>query len=115
MGMEKRASLRIPLSVSVTYRVNGQERKESYRVESVNVGEGGIFLKTDLPLGIGTEIQLDFLLPECDDQCRVNGKVVWSGPIENEALSPVVGKGIQFTEDDEEFKKKLIRYIEKNG
>ena len=115
MGTEKRTSLRIPLSVSVTYRVNGQERIEEYSVKSVDIGSGGIFLKTDLPLGIGTEIQLEFLLPECDDTCRVNGKVVWSGSIADRGQGVINGKGIAFTDDDAQFTKRLTGYLKKHG
>ncbi len=108
---EKRLSLRVPLSIIVTYWVRQQERKEVYEVEAVNIGEGGIFIKTDIPMGIGTEIQLEFSLPPGGIKpLRISGQVVWSGEAEKGGKS-VFGKGIRFTKCDEHCRKLLAEYI----
>lgn len=115
MGIEQRASKRIPLSVVVKYRVNSQERVGTYRVQSVNIGERGIFLKTDLPLGIGTEVQLEFTLPETNEKLRFKGKVVWSGSVKEDGKEPVAGKGINFTGCDDRCRRQLMEYIRGSG
>ncbi len=112
MDSEKRKYLRVPLSVSVSYRVNHQTREEAYHVESVNIGEGGIFVKTDLPLGIGTDVELEFSLPNAPEPIRVCGKVVWSGGLETPGKGEVSGKGIRFTECKEHFRKLLTEYVQ---
>jgi hypothetical protein len=100
MQTEKRSSLRIPLSVVVTYRVDQQDRFETYDVESVNIGEGGILLKTAVPLGIGTRVKLEFALPGSTEMRSFNGEVVWSGGIHKSGEAAVLGKGIKFLDPD---------------
>jgi len=114
MGAEKRTSLRVPLSVNVAYWVNQQERKEAYQVESVNVGEGGIFIRTDLPLGIGTEVHLEFTLPGGGELIRLKGKVVWSGGITTTGEKTALGKGIEFMACDDASRQQLLNYITAN-
>jgi uncharacterized protein (TIGR02266 family) len=113
MVADKRSSIRVPLSVSVTYRVNDQERADAYRVESVNIGEGGIFLKADLPLGIGTEVELEFSLPGNSAILRFRGKVAWAGGSGGGVEGSGRGKGIEFTECDDRCRSELRQYVEK--
>ena len=115
MRTEKRTSLRVPLSVNVAYWVNQQERKEAYQVESVNVGEGGIFIQTNLPLGIGTEVHLECTLPGGGEPIRLKGKVAWSGGITTTGERRVLGKGVEFTACDDRSREQLLNYIEANG
>ncbi|MEK6776768.1 MAG: PilZ domain-containing protein [bacterium] len=111
MPAEKRASLRIPLSVSVTYWVDQQQRIEPYQVDSVNVGEGGIFLKTGIPLGIGTRVKLEFSLPGSAETYRISGEVVWSGSIHKKSEAAVSGKGIRFLDPDPLLRKRLFELL----
>jgi uncharacterized protein (TIGR02266 family) len=115
MQTEKRTSLRVPLTVSVVYWVNRQERKETYRVESVNIGEGGIFIKTDLPLGIGTEVHLKFSLPGDNASIQLSGKVAWSGSLKTYIDRAVWGKGIRFTAVDDENREKLMKFVKEQA
>jgi uncharacterized protein (TIGR02266 family) len=108
---EKRSSLRIPLSVVVTYRVDQQDRINTYNVESVNIGEGGILLKTALPLGIGTRVKLEFALPGSTEMCSFNGEVVWSGGVQNKGEVAVSGKGIKFLDPDPWLRKRLLELL----
>lgn len=112
MEMGRRSSPRIPLAVSVAYWVQDQKREEAYVVEAVNVGEGGIFLKTDLPLGIGTEVHLEFSIPGSGQELQLMGKVVWSKEEIVGEEKRVVGKGIRFTECDNLTRERLAEYME---
>ncbi|NOY54060.1 MAG: hypothetical protein GXP58_10670 [Deltaproteobacteria bacterium] len=114
MRIEKRTSLRLPLSIHVAYWVHQQERQEVYQVESVNIGAGGIFIRTELPLGIGTEVHLEFTLPGSREPIRIQGKVVWSGGISTKGADKIQGKGIEFTACDDRIRKQLLDYIEAN-
>ncbi len=113
MHAEKRSSLRIPLSVGVTYWVDQQERVETYDVESINIGEGGILLKTALPLGIGTRVKLEFSLPGVAEMYRFNGEVVWSGSVRKKGETTVTGKGIKFLDPDPLLRKQLVELLKK--
>jgi len=97
MNAERRGARRKPLDVQVTYRVNGQARAESYQVEAVNVSETGILLRTELPLAIGTEIELEFALPGQTERLRLHGQVVWSNGVTDGGGRTFTGKGIHFT------------------
>ena len=111
MGAEKRKAERIPFTVNVTYRVADQERNDDYQVQSVNIGEGGIFLKTDLPLGIGTQVRFEFTLPGDDRLLQYQGEVVWAGSIDQKGEGRVTGKGIEFTACDEQCRRILSDYM----
>jgi Tfp pilus assembly protein PilZ len=111
MNAEKRASLRIPLSVVVTYRVDQQDRIDTYTVESVNIGEGGILLKTTLPLGIGTRVMLEFALPGSAEVCCFNGEVVWTGGVHASGEAAASGKGIKFLDPDPRLRKRLFELL----
>ncbi len=111
MSAEKRSAPRAPLSVSVTYWVDGHEREGVYQVEAVNVSEGGIFVATELPLGLGTEVHLEFHVPNQKDPLHALGKVVWCGTTNAEQTGVVSGKGIQFTECSEQCRQQLINYV----
>ncbi len=115
MGTEKRTSLRIPLSMNVTYRVGEQERAEAYRVKSINISEGGVFLETDLPLGIGTEVKLEFSLPESTEMLQFSGRVVWSGEVSDGEGGHVLGKGVEFMECDDRCRGLIMQFIGMQG
>lgn len=114
MIKERRNLLRIPLVVSVTFLVNQQERTEEYKVKSVNISEGGIFLQTGIPLGLGTEVNLEFSLPGVEESLRCKGKVVWSKSSRNRG-DAISGKGIEFTEFGDQYRKLLKKYIEEGA
>ena len=103
--MHERRFPRVPLRVRVTYRVRDQARSQQYEVQSLDVGEGGIFLKTDTPLGIGTPVELEFRLPGGGDPLRFRGTVAWSSD------GAVRGKGIAFTEARGSSRERLSAYL----
>ncbi len=111
MHSEKRNWPRVPLSVTVTYRVDGHDREGTYEVKSVNVSEGGIFIATELPLGLGTEVHLEFHLPNQSESIQASGRVVWCGRTETVGGAMVLGKGIQFTDCTERCRRHLADYV----
>ncbi len=111
MHSENRNTPRVPLSVSVSYWVDGHEREGTYHVSSVNVSEGGIFIATDLPLGLGTEVHLEFHLPNLDEAIQASGRVVWCGRTETADAGTILGKGIQFMECTERCRRHLAAYV----
>lgn len=54
-----RATPRVDLTLSVSYKIDGQEHHE----ESVNISEGGMFLRTESPPNIGTLLYLNSKIP----------------------------------------------------
>ncbi len=112
MTKEKRLARRKPLTVQVTYRVDGQKREGAYHVESANISKDGILLRTNLPLAIGTAIELKFSLPGREEVLRLSGEVVWSRGVETMADSAFTGKGIHFTHCGDHCRALLEEYME---
>jgi uncharacterized protein (TIGR02266 family) len=115
MADERRHSSRVPFAIKVAYWVNDQKREEAYIVEAVNISEGGIFLKTDLPLGIGTDVHLELSIPGSPEPLRLRGQVVWSGEEIAGEGKRVIGKGIQFNQCDDLSREKLTEFIERTA
>jgi uncharacterized protein (TIGR02266 family) len=112
MTREKRSARRIPLTVQVTYRVDEQERTGDYQVESINVSKDGILLRTDMPLAIGTAIELEFSLPGREEKIRTNGEVVWSRGVSQHGEPSFSGKGIHFTECEDRCRSLIAEFID---
>ncbi len=75
------------LSVRVVY----QDRDSVGRI--VNIAEEGIFLQTEVPIPIGTEVSLRFVLAS-GRLCRAEGSTVWKP-------ESGVGVGVRLVPDDE--------------
>ena len=87
---------RLPLSVRVAYRSTG-----TFLVAySVNLSKGGLFLETEMPLAIGSPIQLELEVPTIG-LLTVVGKVAWLRELNPEGLPQ--GMGVQFHSLDENY------------
>jgi len=80
---------RIPLSLEVEYRTAG-----AFLVAyTSNLSKGGLFIETDTPLVIGTELMLRFTIPG-SGPIEVRGNVAWVRPELMEGKPP--GMGVEF-------------------
>ena len=70
---ERRKSLRVPVAARVKFKEG--HREEVWFTE--DLGEGGLFLKTDKPPFVGTTLELEISLPNLDELVRVKADVVW--------------------------------------
>ena len=64
-----------------------------------NMGKGGLFIKTDRPLGRGTKFQLKIFLPDGKEELDVSCEVVWACTPEmaaNEENAAAAGMGVRF-------------------
>jgi len=77
--------------VEQTIEVHYKSADEFYKAYSKNIGGGGLFLKINNLLQVGTEVNLKFTLPGDDLPFNTAGKVVWLKETEGK------GMGIQFT------------------
>jgi type IV pilus assembly protein PilZ len=81
---------RIGLALEVSYRTAG-----AFLVSySVNLSKGGIFLETNTPLPIGTELGLRFNVPGVDGTIDVRGVVAWVRAVAADDRPP--GMGVEF-------------------
>jgi type IV pilus assembly protein PilZ len=71
-GIERRKTPRADLLVRVNYTAVDALFSEFAR----NINEGGIFVESETPQPIGTQVELEFKLPGTDDPVQVMGRVV---------------------------------------
>ena len=88
-GTERRRSERVDLVVRVDYKTVDELFSEFAR----NINEGGLFIETETPPAVGSEVALEFRIPGNDDPLQVMGRVVRASPGD---LGEPPGMGIEF-------------------
>ena len=81
----RRSSPRVVLGISVTYRVNNTIAT----AVSLNIGQGGVAVRTMNPLDVGTAIKVRLKLPGTKKELEASARVAWS--------DRHLGMGLQFT------------------
>ncbi len=88
--VERRAHFRFPTHLQVHF-----ETREGLRSAYLeDISEGGIFIATEEPLGLGTPLRLTLGAP--DGSMVLSGEVTWSRPVPREQGPP--GMGVRFDE-----------------
>ncbi len=65
----------------------------------LNISQGGVFIQTDSPFSLGTEVDLEFTLPDQKGTIKTKGLVVWKhGQTKSSISSYEPGMGIKFKE-----------------
>ncbi|GBE15010.1 PilZ domain protein [bacterium BMS3Abin14] len=96
---------RVPTDVKVTC----EHGADSFSRYTLNVSQGGIFIRTREPLEIGTTIKAEFTLPSIGHTFSIEGKVVWWKAQGNE--SGDAGMGIEFTDISKKDSGLLRQYV----
>lgn len=107
---DQRKYPRVAITVKVTNLSSGNF---TYFMAS-NVSVGGMFLRCDEPLSMGTPLKLQFSLPETKDPILIEADVVRiqrSAP--DAASSAPSGMGIKFTSISKKDQKAILEYVEK--
>lgn len=104
---EKRKHPRIKLITKVTH-LSGEFFHYYY---SRDLSVGGIFLETQEPFPAGTEVKLEFPLPEVTERLSVKGKVVRLVENATEGPGPYPGMGVEFVDMNEEAAAKIADFI----
>jgi len=91
-GLERRRSGRF----DVTWQVDCETEDTFLYAYITNISEMGIFVRTDKPLPVGTQLVLRFAPPSTEDTFVLGGIVQWINPVRplGENLNP--GMGIRF-------------------
>jgi type IV pilus assembly protein PilZ len=105
---ESRIEPRVSLLVKVRYGLPGSKRAESH---AVGIGLGGMFIETGTPLALGTDIEVEFALPDRpSDWVEVKGTVAWVCPKADQyTRSP--GMGIRFNEISTEARQRVMEVV----
>lgn len=96
-GKDKRSSPRAPVALRIAYRTGDQAEGVSV---TRDIGAGGMFIETAQPLPPGTELTLDFVLPDPPfEHLRAKARVAWvRDAAERYWFLP--GMGVQFVDLD---------------
>lgn len=103
-----RSHPRAPLAVKVRYTT-----PEGGQFDSLTggIGTGGLFIESSTPLSPGTELSIEFALPDHPlEKHKAKARVAWTrNKIERHILFP--GMGVQFIEIEEKARKELGELI----
>lgn len=103
-----RAHPRAPLAVKVRYTTPEGKQFDSL---TGGIGGGGLFIESSTPLAPGTELAIEFALPDRPwEKHKAKAKVAWTrNKPERFLLFP--GMGVQFTDIDEKARKELVELV----
>ena len=103
-----RAHPRAPLAIKVHCSTSDGKHFDSL---TGGIGGGGMFIESSTPLAPGTELKVEFALPDRPAQKFVTGaKVAWTrAKAERYLLFP--GMGVQFTDIDQEAQTRLLNLV----
>jgi uncharacterized protein (TIGR02266 family) len=97
MPEERRFGKRAPISaVRVTYEGASGARIEA---DVVDLGAGGVFIRTDEPMAVGKRIALDLHILGESGPSSALGRVIWSRPIAEDGRPP--GMGVKLIDIDD--------------
>ena len=108
-GIERRGSPRADFVVRVNYQAVDSFFSEFAR----NINDGGIFVETDAPQPIGTNVELEFKLPGTDRPIEVVGNVVRSVSADQVEPDGVVGMAIEFENLNSDIRQQINEIIQK--
>ncbi len=105
-----------PRRIPVHLRIDRSTLGAFLDSEIMNLSRGGVFIRTDLPLPPGSEVDFEFSLPTSGRTVRAEGVVVWSRKRGMKSTSSFPehppGMGVQFKELAQEDIEALLDEIE---
>jgi type IV pilus assembly protein PilZ len=108
-GIERRGSPRADFVVRVNYQTVDSLFSEFAR----NINDGGIFVETETPQPIGTNVELEFKLPGADQPIEVVGNVVRSISADQAGSDGVIGMAIEFENLGSDVRQQINEIIKK--
>ena len=105
-----REGLRVPVQLLVDYRgSNGNYLFDFCK----DLGAGGVFIKTDKPMELGSKLDLTFTLPDSKETLRTKGEVIWVQPPIQGRQDLTPGMGVQFAHFHQEQRAMLKDFIQR--
>ena len=101
----KRGKNRVPADIKVDYRTVGTFVTDY----TANLSQGGVFVKTSLPLDSGERVRLRVTIPGQDLPFPLEGVVRWNRKVGEEGGD--AGMGIEFVDFSEELKQSLQTFV----
>jgi uncharacterized protein (TIGR02266 family) len=100
---------RAPLAMKVRYTTPEGKQFDSL---TGGIGAGGLFIESSAPLAPGTELSIEFALPDRPwERLKARAKVAWTrNKPERHLLFP--GMGVRFTDIDEKARIELVELVD---
>jgi uncharacterized protein (TIGR02266 family) len=100
---------RAPLALKVRYTTPEGKQFESL---TGGIGAGGLFIESSTPLAPGTELSVEFALPDRPwEKHKATAKVAWTrNKPERHLLFP--GMGVQFIQIDKKAREELVELVD---
>jgi type IV pilus assembly protein PilZ len=106
---ERRRDVRAPIELQVEYK-----RLNSFFADYTrNISRDGMFIKTQKPLGIGTEFVFKLQVPQLDAPLELHGRVQWTVKPEQANAEQEPGMGIGFIYESETERQRVVAVVEK--
>lgn len=106
---ERRRETRAPIELKVEYK-----RLNSFFADYTrNISRDGMFIKTEKPLGIGTEFVFKLQVPQLDNPLELHGRVQWTVKPEQASEEQEAGMGIGFIYENEAERQRVMAIVEK--
>ncbi len=104
-----RSHPRAPLALKVRYTTPEGKQFDSL---TGGIGAGGLFIESSTPLAPGTELSVEFALPDRPwEKHKAKAKVVWTrNKPERHLLFP--GMGVQFTNINKDARNELVELVD---
>ncbi len=108
-AIERRNSPRAEFVVRVNYQTVDSFFSEFAR----NINDGGIFVETEAPQPVGTNVELEFKLPGAERPVEVVGNVVRSISVDQVGPDGAVGMAIEFENLAADVREQINEIIQK--
>jgi uncharacterized protein (TIGR02266 family) len=97
---------------SVDLRVDCSTRDAFLSNHVTNLSRGGLFIKSDTPLPVSTEVDLTLTLPGTESPVKACGRVIWNYDIQKGSSHMVRGMGIKLLDMGLDERQRLEAYLE---
>jgi hypothetical protein len=107
---DRRKTLRVPIFVDVRCK---SASGTAIECKGVDLGTGGICIKSTDPFSLNEKLDLEFQLPDTSNPIRVDGEIVWSLPQreDDEQNTRYHAAGVKFNNLKKDDKRLLYTYI----
>ncbi len=107
-GREKRSSARAPVALRVAYGT--RDREDGVSVTR-DIGAGGLFIETAKPFPAGTELSVNFVLPDPPfERVSAKARVAWVRQAAERCLF-LPGMGVQFVDIDPQARRAIQEFV----
>lgn len=109
--LNTRLDPRFDVDITVDYTTAGMFL--SNRV--MNLSRGGLFIQTDHPLPLNSEVFLTFRLPATETKIEMRGRVAWTFDMKKGTAHLVPGMGIRLVDAATQARQELEAYLTRLG